>query len=106
MVVPKSRDHHADSKVSLLQDEEVWEPLPSARGDQPEWMLPDPLRPENLRVIFRQERSEDYETSDYLGLSSRKRKRKHTRIWHMDACNRWEIGEWCYGGTLQVDSFV
>lgn len=89
------RDVNTDSTVSTIEDAAS---CGSTRAGMPEWMLPDPLQHENLRVMFSQERSKDYEAADYLGFISRKRKRKEDRRWHMDACNRWEIGEWCYGG--------
>lgn len=78
----------------------------------------------NLRVLFRQERDPDYGVTDYLGIRqsttstiknqqqqqqqqamiiNKKRKRGAPLPrppWKMDACNRWEIGEWCYGRTF------
>jgi hypothetical protein len=80
----------------------------------------------NLRILFRQERDPDYGVTDYLGIRqqqtsttiknqqqqqqqqqaiNKKRKRGEPLPrppWKMDACNRWEIGEWCYGRTFCI----
>jgi hypothetical protein len=101
------------------QDDKVVDGYPEQYSDNDDdGDIPlDSLAIENLRLLFRRERAEDYKVADYLGIRSaimiqnhrqhntnKKRKRGETLpqrpAWRMDACNRWEIGEWCYGCTL------
>lgn len=101
-------EHHAvvDESSAVIDES-------SALMDDENLLAEDSLDIANLRVLFRQERDIDYKVADYLGIrstimmiqnsSTKKRKRGDPQPrppWRMDACNRWEIGEWCYGRTF------